>query len=147
MPDQTKKQCPGSPRFLAWLARHNLAQSSLDASNAVMGWTNRPDARHGVDCECMQEPQEPDMEANGGHWQRQGDQWVWFNSLFRREGIMPKKARKLHYAGPGSTRAACGKRMRPEDPRVDDDDFFAAESDGTLCKNCFRAATNEASPF
>ena len=126
--DETGKKCPGSPRFLVWLAKHNLAQSSLEDSNRVMGWVNRPDARHGVDCECMREP---DAEADGSQW---------FNNLFGREGVMPKKAKKLHYAGPGATRASCGKRMRPEDPRVGYDDFFAADANGTLCKNCFRAA-------
>ena len=135
MSHEAKKGCPGSPRFLDWLAQHNRAQSSLEDSNQVMGWAGRPDARHGVDCACMEGP---DTAVDGIQW---------FNNIFRREGIMPKKAKKLHYAAPGATRASCGKRMRPEDPRVGYNDFFAADANGTLCKNCFRAATNEASPF
>lgn len=50
--DEKKAKCSGSPRFLAWLAKHNRTQSHLDDSNRVMGWTSRPDARHGVDCGC-----------------------------------------------------------------------------------------------
>ena len=71
VPDQTKKQCPGSPRFLAWLAKHNRVQSSLEDANRTMGWANRPDARHGVDCACVDEP---DKESRS---------WGWFNDLFR----------------------------------------------------------------
>ena len=50
--DEKTTTCPGSPRFLAWLAKHNRTQSHLDDSNRVMGWASRPDARHGVDCGC-----------------------------------------------------------------------------------------------
>jgi len=50
--DEKKAKCPGSPRFLAWLAKHNRSQSNLDDANRVMGWSSGPDARHGVDCGC-----------------------------------------------------------------------------------------------
>ena len=50
--DEKKAKCPGSPRFLAWLAKHNRGQSNLDDANRVMGWASRPDARHGDDCGC-----------------------------------------------------------------------------------------------
>ena len=45
--------CTGSPRFLDWLAKHNRAQTDLEASNRVMGWDKRGNARHGVDCPCV----------------------------------------------------------------------------------------------
>ena len=135
--DATRPKCPGSPLFLDWLAKHNQAQGGLDNSNAVMGWASKPNARHGVDCGCMDGPDAKDSEDRG-----------WFNSFFRREGAMPKKAGKLHCAAPGGKRASCGKRMKPGEPRVSgNDDFWAADANGTLCQNCRRAATNEASPF
>ena len=55
-----KEPCPGSPTFLAWLAKHNRAQTDLDNSNRVMGWDKRPSARHGVDCGCMGDTPEED---------------------------------------------------------------------------------------
>ena len=48
--DEKEAKCPGSSRFLTWLAKHNRTQSHLDDSNRAMGWASRPDARHGVDC-------------------------------------------------------------------------------------------------
>ena len=62
--DGTKAKCPGSPRFLDWLAKHNRAQSHLDDSNRVMSWASRPDARHGVDCGCM----DGEEEEQRGLW-------------------------------------------------------------------------------
>ena len=56
--DEKKAKCSGSSRFLAWLAKHNRTQSHLDDSNRVMGWANRTDARHGVDCGCSDSEEE-----------------------------------------------------------------------------------------
>lgn len=38
--------------------------------------------------------------------------------------------------------------MSEDTPRVtNNEEFWAADQDGTLCKRCYRSATNEASPF
>ena len=55
-PGEDVTPCTGSPRFLDWLAKHNRAQTDLEVSNRVMGWDKRPNARHGVDCDCVGPP-------------------------------------------------------------------------------------------
>ena len=55
--------CPGSARFLSWLARHNRGQADLSASNSVMRWERLLNAKHGVDCGCAAEPAEEPATA------------------------------------------------------------------------------------
>ena len=58
------------------------------------------------------------------------------------------KPRKKHYAGQTSTRASCGTRLTPDSPRVtNNEEFWAADADGTLCQRCLKSATNEGSPY
>ena len=51
--DKDVTPCTSSPQFLDWLAKHNRAQTNLEASNRVMGWDKRSNARHGIDCACV----------------------------------------------------------------------------------------------
>ena len=56
--------------------------------------------------------------------------------------------KKKHYASESSKRASCGVRLAPDSPRVtNNEEFWAADADGTLCQRCRKAATNEASPY
>ena len=60
----------------------------------------------------------------------------------------PRPAARKHYAGAASTRASCGLRMKEDTPRVStEDEFWEAYNNDTLCRSCYRAATNEASPY
>ena len=57
-------------------------------------------------------------------------------------------SKKKHYTGKRGTRGSCGIQVPANAERVTTEkEFWQADQDGTLCKRCYRAATNESSPF
>ena len=68
-------------------------------------------------------------------------------SRVARNGKPATRGRK-HYAGENAVYATCGLRLTEKTKRVTTiEEFWQADSDGDLCRKCYRAATNEASPL
>ena len=66
----------------------------------------------------------------------------------QRQDVNQWPRRKKHYAGESSNRASCEVRLALDSPRVtNNEEFWAADADGTLCQRRRKAATNEASPY